>query len=151
MASLRQACNFEIKGTSGRTLLHAYVNDLGSGRRRLALASVGCKDDPRTVVTNPGHGRGLEICGKGNEVYGMLVPDPSTAGSSVLCFKDRPVMKIQKGRADFSFTASDMNGVFLGSCGGVDGSFSGEQWTLQVEPGHDAVLIVSCMLGLSLL
>jgi hypothetical protein len=145
MASLRQASNLEIKGTGGKTLLKASINDLGRGRRRLALASVGYEDDPRTVVTNAGQGQGLEVCGRGNEVYGMLLPDSATRGNVLYC-KDLPVMRVQKGSDELSLTANGMDGALLGSCdGGVGDS---EQWSLQVEPGQDAVLIASCMLGL---
>mmetsp|Transcript_151932 Transcript_151932/g.290782 ORF Transcript_151932/g.290782 Transcript_151932/m.290782 type:complete len:511 (+) Transcript_151932:3-1535(+) len=164
----------DINGTSGRKLLHATVSDTGDGRRCLSVASCGCEDDPRVTVFTPERQSfartpltgsssqplsSLEIYGKAGLFYGTL--SPAAGGGMILKHENgNVVLAVQAtGDEDFRMTASSYSGGQLLASAGrnvMAGSRRtkaevGDSWKLQVKPGVDAVLIVSCMLGTLLL
>lgn len=163
----------DINGTSGRKLLHATVSDTGDGRRCLSVASCGCEDDPRVTVFTPerqsfartpltGSMGGqpmshLEVYGKAGQFYGTLSPAPG-GGMLLKHESGSVVLAVQaNGDEDLRMTASSyIGGQLLASAGRNIGARRskaevGDSWKLQVKPGVDAVLIVSCMLGTFLL
>jgi len=166
---MRASGELDIKGTSGRKLLHGAVTDSNDGRRCLALASCGCDEDPRVTLLAP-HGessaRGIsggavsgkigimELYGKGGKFYGTL--EPGYHGGAVLRFQDELVMSLEIGSSDLRMTASSMDGRLLASAGQnvTQGNQrrmeSNDTWKLQVQPNYDAVLISACMLGVLL-
>jgi hypothetical protein len=136
----------DIRGTSGRTLLHATIENLPDGRRSLKLASVGCEADPRTTVHSPAQpGGAFEIAGKLGQPYGTLEISPN--GSGVLKHSGQPVMIIERGDvAAMKMTAKSVDGDQLGSASTEN---KGDvNWKLTVKPGADAVLITTCMLSM---
>jgi len=145
-----QTGDLHIKGTSGRPLLIASVGTSPNGARQLALASIGCEDDPRALVFNHGMmGAGvLEVRGRSGQPYGVLQP---MDGGAVLLHQNRPVMKIVNGPpSELCMTATGNDGTPLGvGRGGPAGG--GNHWKLTVRPGQDAVLIAVCMLSLIIL
>jgi len=152
----------EIRGTSGRKLLHGTVQDTDGGRRSLQIASSGCEEDPRVTVIAPAREGGsdqkgsmgvLEIYGKGGKFYGTL--EAAEDGGAVLRCAGQFVMSLEiAGGDDMRMTASSVDGRLLASAGNnVQGSRSQESsdtWKLQVKPNNDAVLIAACMLGVLL-
>jgi len=159
---MRASGELDIRGTSGRKLLNGSVTETPDGNRCLALASCGCEEDPRVTVVAPardgqgplsGTSRGMrtmELFGKGGSFYGTLEPGPD--GGAVLRCEGEIVMTLDPGAGDLRMTASSMDGRLLASAGknvqvAVRQLESHDTWKLQVKPGLDAVLIVSCMLG----
>lgn len=159
---MRASGELDIRGTSGRKLLHGSVTETPDGNRCLALASCGCEEDPRVTVVAPARaGQGplsgtssgmstMELFGKGGNFYGTLEPGPD--GGAVLRCEGEIVMSLDPGAGDLRMTASSMDGRLLASAGknvqvAVRQLESHDTWKLQVKPGLDAVLIVSCMLG----
>lgn len=155
-----------VRGTSGRILLEAMVKE-EDGRRKLALASVGCEDDPRVrIQTSKPPGQALEVYGRENDFYGTI-ESGSAGGGSFLVHAGKQVMSIDLNTAnpaDLQMTAFAMGGPGpghgrqLGSAGRSPGqgggSMSGptqDNWRVTVKPGADAMLITSCMLSMALL
>jgi len=136
----------EIKGTSGRPLLCAMIGQR-DGLPTLALASIGCEDDPRAFIAKTGMVQGgpMEVYGRGGEPYGEIRPGP---GGAMLACNGAPVMKIDLGISDeLVMSATTMDGNLLGVGRAPPGA--GDQWKLVVKPGQDAVLIAACMLALA--
>jgi len=155
--------SLDILGTSGRKLLHASVEDLTDGRRRLLLASDGCEGDPRAIVYTPAPAEAavgssaapqLQVFGRGSRPYGHL--EVGYPGAVLHC-QGVPVMHLEVvSLADFRMKALAMNGRELAtagrSAGGRRQAEGGSSvWKVSVRPGVDAVLISSCMLSLGLL
>jgi hypothetical protein len=165
---MRASGELDIRGTSGRKLLHGNVRPTPEGRQSLALASCGMEEDPRVTVLAPprnlvssltgGGMEVLEIFGKGGQFYGTL--EPARGGGAVLKHNGEIVMSLEVGSSDFSsdllMSASSMDGRLLASAGKnvqVQNKWvenPGETWKLMVKPGSDAVLIAACMLGVLL-
>jgi hypothetical protein len=153
---MRAGGELDIRGTSGRKLLHGSVSETAEGRRCLKLASCGCEEDPRVTVLGPsqrfssssGTAELLEIFGKGGKFYGTL--EPAAQGGAVLRHEGELVMSLEIA-SDLRMTASSMDGRRLASAGkNVQlnvRSESGECWKMQVQPNFDAVLVAACMLG----
>jgi len=156
----------DIAGTSGRKLLHAAVRDEEDGSRILALASVGCEDEPRAIISRGPRsepGAPLTIYGRNREIYGRFEPKGSGQGTVVV--DGKPVMVIEQGdSSELRLTATMPDGRALADArrGGFPSSNTpgqparnrmndGSYWTLKVKPGVDAVLIASCMLAVILL
>jgi len=145
--------SLNINGTSGRTLLEAFVRESEDGQRSLALASVGCEDDPRIVVSGPQRpGEAMLVCGKDDEFYGTF----ETAGTgNILKFGGNdPVMSIEMGDpADLQMTAFAIDRKKIGSAGRKASASmpGGDAWKISVCAGADAVLVSTCMLALVLL
>lgn len=149
---------FDLRGTSGRTLLHGSVH-ANDGKPCLQIASVGCEQDPRCSVyaVTEEH---LSVFGRHGRLYGAL--EASDDRSAVLHWSGSPVMRIEMtGAADLRMIASAVGGRTLASAGSIRVALNAgaleetqpirEHWRLQVQPNADAVLIASCMLGLHLL
>merc|ERR1719389_437521 len=47
---MRASGELDIRGTSGRKLLHGSVTETAEGQRCLSFASCGCEEDPRVTV-----------------------------------------------------------------------------------------------------
>lgn len=139
--------SLDIKGTSGKKLLHALVCQSPDGRQCLMLSSCGCEDDPRACVfTSP---TDFEIFGKAGKFYGWLKAqgaDEATLYHSGIGGESKEVMQIQMSEEPFRRDAYTMNGQLLGSA-----SRDSEAWSLQAKPGADAILITSVILALQLL
>jgi len=153
----------DIRGTSGRKLLHGAVSETPEGRRCLALASCGCDEDPRVTLLAPprddspqrGISGGLcgtmELYGKNGKFYGTL--EPAANAGALLRHNGEFVMSLEMATSDLRMTASSMDGRLLASAGkNVTQSDmrrleSNDMWKVQVKPNFDAVLIASCMLG----
>jgi len=160
----------EIRGTSGRKLLHGTLKDTDGGRRSLQIASAGCEEDPRVTVVAPpilstrfGEGGSagqkknmgvLELYGKGGKFYGTL--EAAEDGGALLRCAGQFVMSLEiAGGGDMRMTASSVDGRLLASAGNnvqgaVCATSSSDTWKLQVKPNNDAVLIAACMLGVVL-
>jgi hypothetical protein len=149
----------EIKGTSGRTLLHANLDVERDQRRVLKLASVGCEQDPRTTVRSPQiAGGAFELTGKSNQPYGSI--EISAQGTSILKCNGQPVMLVEKGHDPLFMTAKTMDGQPLAEATTdrrrvtsmqIEDRGGQQYWKLVVKPGADAVLITTCMLSIVLL
>jgi len=156
MMRLEHPGQLDIKGTSGRTLLHVSTGDTETGGRKLSLASVGCESDPRTIVEAPVQpGEAFQVYGKFRDFYGTLESVPGGTGS-LLKYKGQPVMTIEMGdSADLKMLAYAMDGTLLGTAGRQADCALGPEvvdgWKLAVPPGADSVLISSCMLSMVLL
>lgn len=155
MSSMTSVCmgsttRVDIKGTSGRTLLHAIVRDGVDARKELLLTSVGCEDDPRTKVCAPrSPGQAFELFDKKGELYGTI---DSSGSGAVLTNKGQPVMRIQmENEQDMKMVASTIDGRTLGDGGCTSSGVPSRIWKLTVKRGVDAVLISSCMLAMLLL
>jgi hypothetical protein len=164
---MRASGELDIRGTSGRKLLHGSVTETPEGRRALALASCGCEDDPRITVLAPSRpfAQGplssgapaegsmgiMEIYGKGGKFYGTL--EPAAGGGAMLRYEGEVVMSLEAAAAgDLRMTASSVDGRLLASAGknvqvAVRRLESHDTWKLQVKPGLDAVLIAACMVS----
>merc|ERR1719352_885045 len=106
---MRASGELDIRGTSGRKLLHGSVTETPEGRRALALASCGCEDDPRITVLAPSRpfAQGplssgapaegsmgiMEIYGKGGKFYGTL--EPAAGGGAMLRYEGEVVMSLE--------------------------------------------------------
>lgn len=148
----------DILGTSRRKLLHASIVEENAGGRQLALASVGCEDNPRVFVRagpvplsmgDSDAPQSMEIHGRRGALYGTL--EASSNGGATLHHGGRKVMSIEEGTsADMQMTASMVDGRTIATAGRSNDGH-GDAWKLQVMPGADAILIASCMLALILL
>lgn len=133
----------DIRGTSGRKLLHGSIENSPAepgtsslSRRTLSIASCGCEDDPRVSVVahmrdskdgplahggpSQGSATQMEIFGKGHDFYGCLEPAPAALGGGFQLRKDgRVVMTIKTGTgADFlNMTAASWDGPILATAG----------------------------------
>lgn len=155
---MRASGDLDIRGTSGRKLLHGAVSETPEGRHCLTLASCGCEEDPRVTVLGASKhyaagtpSKSLELYGKGGKYYGELTRQPS--GGALLTHDDQAVMTLEISSEDLRMTASSMDGRMLASAGknvqvSVRRLESNDTWKLQVKPNYDAVLIAACMLGL---
>jgi len=150
--------SINILGTSGRKLLHASVDNASDGRRMLAIASVGCEDDPRCLINRPPPESSmphLEVQGRYGKPYGKLEMLPPNR--AILRCGEEPVMAIEvTSPSENRMTANAADGRILATAGPNDGtgmiqSDVPNAWKLQVRPGADAVLISTCMLALALL
>jgi len=156
MDSLRlsSACQIDILGTSGRKLLHAAITLQPDGRHVLALASVGCQEDPRCIIHGPAAGSAkMEVSGRQGQPYGML--EPENAGV-ILTYSNQAAMVLDTaGLLEYRLAARTMDGKLLATASQAVSSSRGPgadpTWKLQVKPGADAVLIASCMLAVLLL
>jgi len=162
---MRASGELDIRGTSGRKLLHGSVSETPEGRRCLALASCGCEEDPRVTLMAPPRGLAsgpltgsaavggipmMELYGKGGTFYGTL--EPALGGGALLRCEGEIVMSLEIGSGDLRMTASSMDGRLLASAGknvqvNVKRLESHDTWKLQVKPNYDAVLVAACMLG----
>merc|ERR1719506_2514980 len=129
---MRASGELDIRGTSGRKLLHGSVTETPEGRRALALASCGCEDDPRITVLAPSRTTAqgplssgapaegsmgiMEIYGKGGKFYGTL--EPAAGGGAMLRYEGEVVMSLEAAAAgDLRMTASSVDGRLLASAG----------------------------------
>merc|ERR1712008_626714 len=80
MDSLRPGSGqVDILGTSGRKLLHATITRQPDGRQLLAVASVGCQEDPRCIIHGAAAGSAkMEVSSRRGKPYGMLEPNNAT-------------------------------------------------------------------------
>lgn len=158
-----QVEHLDIRGTSGRKLLHGAVSETPEGRRCLALASCGCDEDPRVTVLAPprndsiqrGISGGLcgtmELYGKNGKFYGTL--EPAASAGAWLRHNGEFVMSLEMASSDLRMTASSVDGRRLAWAGKNVASAemrqleSHDMWKVTVEPNLDAVLISSCMLA----
>lgn len=157
LGSVPQA-GIDILGTSGRKLLHASVSHMPDGSHVLNICSVGCEDDPRSVVFLPAHGPSdvLEIYGKAGKKYGVL----DCSGGNVVRLQYstgaeyQTVLQISMQQQEsLSMIAATMDDVIVAEAG-KDMANAGKKvsmWGLKVKPNIDAVLITSCMLSLILM
>jgi len=155
MDSLRPGSGqIDILGTSGRKLLHATITQQPDGRQVLALASVGCQEDPRCIIHGPAADSvKMEVSGRQGSLYGWLEPDNTTL---ILTFSGQPAMVLDTtGLLELRLAARTMDGKLLADARPAVASSRGPgadpTWKLQVKPGADAVLIASCMLAVLLL
>lgn len=156
MDSLRPGSGqIDILGTSGRKLLHATITQQPDGRHVLALASVGCQEDPRCIIHGPAAGSTkMEVSGRQGEPYGMLEPDSNA--TLILTYNGQPAMVLDTtGILELRLAARTTDGKVLANANPAVASSRGPgtdpTWKLQVKPGADAVLIASCMLAVLLL
>jgi len=159
----RRIAQLDIRGMSGRKLLHGSVSQTPQGQRCLTLASVGSDEVPLVTVvappkndshvpllTGPVHST-MEIYGKDRKFYGTL--EPVGQGGAELRYNGGHVMSLKFGGSDLSMSASSMDGQKLARAGKnmVESSVtrleSNDTWKLQVMPNLDAVLVTACMLG----
>lgn len=155
----------DVLGTSGRKLLHAAVADLPDGKRCLALSSCGCEDDPRICVFfKPNEGsqnvaQEVDLFGKQGQFYGNIMVQKLSSGAmeAKLSYGSRktPVMYLKLGSKDgdndpknpsLHTTALALDGKVLASAARDHDAFK-----MQVKPGVDAILVISCMMVLILL
>lgn len=160
----------EILGSSGRKLLQATTSRTSDGRHCLAVASIGCEHDPWTLIIKPlptgvlgtssssGVGLDMDVYGKSSGFYGHIQSEPlHESNSSVLHHGEsfNPVMYFgMRDREDLCMTAMSAEGDFLASSQRATGEglgISGDIWGLTVQPGADALLIMSCMLAIILM
>lgn len=162
----KSTSSWDITGTSGRKLLHAFTSDYSPGGGRcLKLCSVGCDEDPRaTVCIDPAVGNSLRIFFRGGGpqgmLYGTLGASPEGKGVELVC-DGVAVMIVQvQSISDLQMTAFTMDGRQLavsaragdpGSRRAMAANGGGDAWRLQVKPGVDAVLMAGCMLSMALL
>jgi hypothetical protein len=166
MKAMKASAVVDIKGTSGRKLLHGSVDEDSDGRRKLTIASCGHVDEPRVTVlaarsqpesTSTGP---LEVYGKNMEFYGTLALDiggsrPTAvlehhkAGKvltlTVTEAAELAMVALQPG-SDEKLAAAGKN-VVVNTKSQQRNIQSHDQWKLQVSPGCDAVLIAACMLA----
>mmetsp|Transcript_54931 Transcript_54931/g.98685 ORF Transcript_54931/g.98685 Transcript_54931/m.98685 type:complete len:380 (+) Transcript_54931:89-1228(+) len=158
--------SIHILGRSGRRLLHCSISPTTDGRRCLALASIGCEDDPRALVfTPPPSSMQVDLhIGRSDAYYGHIESPPGSS-SSILHYGEshNPVMYLELGSyEDLQISATSAAGnvmAFAGKTNALPGSFGlqGRQpigndvWKLNVKPGADPLLVASCMLALILL
>lgn len=150
----------DVLGTSRRKLLHVVMSEESGGGRQLALASVGCEDNPRVFVSAPAGAfsgsQPLDIRGRKGNAYGTLEPSGRNGGA-VLVHGRQQVMTIEVGTSgDMQMTATIPDGRVIATAGRSSTASGmpdakGDTWKLQVMPGADAILIASCMLAMILL
>jgi len=157
--SIRTANVLEIKGTSGRKLLTGTFGT-SDHRKQFMLACVGCENDPRCIINDAGVERPrLEVLGRKFLPFGELEPvDPLMADGAVLKCDGKAVMLIEVlRRSDLQVKVKTPDNFLLATGGSgrladsetrhadVDAAL----WQLQVKPGADAVLIISCILAMA--
>mmetsp|Transcript_31248 Transcript_31248/g.83154 ORF Transcript_31248/g.83154 Transcript_31248/m.83154 type:complete len:361 (-) Transcript_31248:350-1432(-) len=135
-----------VLGTSGKVLLHMQMTKQYP-ETRLSISSVGCPDEPRaTVVSSPNQGSDIHILRRDNIFYGVLRFPPGSNSVRLEC-DGAVVMIVELQNANTrSMTMYDMSQQTMATADRLD-----DYWTLQVKPAVDAVLIMSCALGIMLL
>lgn len=158
--SIRTANILEIRGTSGRKLLTGTFG-ISNNRKQFMLACIGCENDPRCVINEAGVERPcLQVLGRELLPFGELEPlDPLMADGAVLKCSGEAVMLIEVlRRSELQVKVTTPNNMLLatGGSGRAAGYDSREHadadpslWQLQVKPGADAVLIISCILAMA--
>lgn len=165
MKARKASAVVDIKGTSGRKLLHGSVCDDEGGGRTLTIASMGSEDDPRVTVLAPARSQPeststgpLEIYGKNMETYGTLelAPDGGAVLKSEVLQKTVMTLRLNE-HAELSMVAMEPGSekplaiagknVQVGAQASKRNIQSPDQWKLQVSPNCDAVLIAACMLA----
>lgn len=142
----------DICGLSGQKLLHGVLEDVPGLGRRLSIASVRCELDPRATIV-PRNSFCYVLYGRDRQEYGTL---ECVGGRIMLKQAGNPVMVLDAGDPnELHYTASRMDGRVLASAGRqpnpLEGQEENEIWRLQVRPGIDAILVLTCMLAIMLL
>lgn len=152
--SITTADMFEIRGTSGRKLLTAaFSGGVPGQRQQLALACVGCENDPRCTVAV--EGQKLSVLGRRREPYGeMEKMDASLGTGAVLKCAGAAVMLVEvldRSRLHVVVSTPGKRLLAEGQCraGGSRPPAEGHGWQLEVKPGADAVLILSSILSVA--
>lgn len=150
--------SFDMTGPSGRKIMNIHVVLGPNSHRCIAVSPLNC-DEPRCVVHEPKNDcRDMEVQGRSGTSYGLLRP---ASRGYVLQVEGQAVMHLQiQDRARLIFMATTMRHRVLATAGPIsgmsadcetatEGHVSADLWRLQIKPGIDAVLLVSCMLALS--
>mmetsp|Transcript_51596 Transcript_51596/g.122776 ORF Transcript_51596/g.122776 Transcript_51596/m.122776 type:complete len:425 (+) Transcript_51596:139-1413(+) len=152
----------DILGTSGRKLLHATAAPKDDRRMQLAVASIGCEDDPRTVIIadmlpTPDNPDIMEVYSRGGELYGSLLYTEERLYLRHAASRDAIVMVVEiEDLSEMRMIAHAGESQLLATAGtrlqvGGRSPENVETLKLQVKPAADAVLIMSCMLAKILL
>lgn len=142
----------DICGLSGQKLLHGVLEDVLGVGRRLSIASVKCELDPRATIV-PRNSFCYVLHGRDHQEYGTL---ESVGGRMVLKQAGNPVMFLDAGDSNgLHYTATRIDGRVLASAGRQPNPLEDQEnndiWRLQVRPGIDAILVMTCMLAIMLL
>jgi len=153
---------FDIMGPSGRKLLSVFVGSAPRGRRCVAVLPLN-SEDPRCTIFSPDVGRSdMDINGRRGQSYGTLRASEEFSNCYVLQVSGRAAMHLRVQDADaLILMATTVSGRVLATGGPLDAAkpsseFAPEEhspsaskiWRLQIKPGMDAVLMLSCMLAL---
>lgn len=129
----------EIKGTSKRTLLEAYVQD-----QQLDISSLG--NDTRPRVTIRWEGRVLMVHGRGDSPFGSLEPQTGPNDYALIRGGEARMKVLAEPGQGLQLRAFAVDGRQLASAGCV-----GPEWRLTVKANADAILIAACMLAMTFL
>eukprot|EP00747_Dinoflagellata_sp_TGD_P163394 gnl/TRDRNA2_/TRDRNA2_182023_c0_seq1.p1 gnl/TRDRNA2_/TRDRNA2_182023_c0~~gnl/TRDRNA2_/TRDRNA2_182023_c0_seq1.p1 ORF type:complete len:470 (+),score=74.37 gnl/TRDRNA2_/TRDRNA2_182023_c0_seq1:131-1540(+) len=147
--------DFDVIGLSGTPLLRVAMRG-HSASRSLEISMAHPGSTPRVTIRTknedmrPGASKSLEILGPQGTSYGDLVLQPS--GAFFVIRDQRTVMIIDGDTVGLWLTVTSGEGRPLASvmCGGEN--FGGvEHLELHVNPGIDAVLVLSCVLAVVLM
>lgn len=156
---LHNSGELDIRGTTGRRLLHAGKIHQPPGYSQLKISSVDCTDKPRTTVrtprmTDPSFGyvgrnvtssERLEVYGRQESPYGILERVHDSDLVHLLC-AGAPAMQIQVQNAEQLVPrVRNTQGELLAEAG-ID-STDTSCWKLEVEKNVDAILVTTCLLA----
>mmetsp|Transcript_68146 Transcript_68146/g.160404 ORF Transcript_68146/g.160404 Transcript_68146/m.160404 type:complete len:370 (+) Transcript_68146:38-1147(+) len=147
LPALRTSKHFPISGAANRTLLVVSFGVSKSRRPMLRVAYESCESDPRCSIELVNSSPLLfQVYGRKDCDYGIM--EPATGSLEKCCVvkhKGMPILHLEVSSAE------GLEAVILNPKDGrrlaVGGSVTAEQWQLQVAAGADALLIVSCILG----
>jgi hypothetical protein len=135
--------SFDITGTTGRKLLDGNLAR-GDAGFIVKICSEGKEDEPRAIVEVE-RGGAIKIYSKRDALFGILEPNRGDGRGYMLVCDGVQAINLEAVNLDaLEMVASAMNGEPLASAGLA----TNKMWRLQVKPGADAVLIMSCMLSL---
>jgi hypothetical protein len=160
MKAMKASAVVDIKGTSGRKLLHCCVDE-ENGSRKLTIASANAEDDPRVTILAPPRSQPentssspLEIYGRNSEFYGTLRFDQGRAVLHNQQIGQVVMSLMMDDPAQLSIVALQANTDDELARAGKNVQVSKRNvvathatWNLVVGPQCDAVLISACMLA----